>query len=64
MKTENETDSANAIVFFDFGNRSRTMNAETEVESFEARMLLSLVVDLDDLDETMRRVRVQVHAMA
>lgn len=60
MKTEIETDAAK-IVFFDFGNRSHT---ETEMESFDARVLLSLVVDLDELDETMRRVRIQVHAMA
>ena len=40
------------------------MATETERESFDARVLLSLAVDLDILDETARRIRIQVHAMA
>ena len=62
MKAKTETNSAN-IVFFDFGNRER-VEAETETELFTARVLLTLIEDLDDLQAATNRIRVQIHAVA
>ena len=40
------------------------METKNETDSAAARLLLDVAVDLDDLDASMRRIKIQVHTSA
>lgn len=44
--------------------KDATSENQNPDNDFDARVLMSLVLDLDLLDDTVRRVRIQVHALA
>ena len=60
MTTEIET--ARVLPFTGHHVAARLTGAE--LDDFDARMLLILADDLEELDETVRRIRVVAHAMA